>query len=98
MGKKKPQRPAKKRWASLHVQHGGSHYKDMVIEPAEFIMLNNIPWAEGSAIKYLSRHRKKAREEDVKKAIHFCQMVMEREYGISVKVEYGKPALRPRRR
>ena len=88
----------KKRWSALNVQHGGAHYKDMVIEPAEYIMLNGIPWAEGSAIKYLSRHRKKAGAEDVKKAIHFCQMVMEREYGVTVTVEYHEQKKQPRKR
>lgn len=90
-----------KRYAALQVQIGGGHYKDMAIEPAEYIMRNGIPWAEGSAIKYLSRHRKKAGAEDVKKAIHFCQMVLELEYGMTAKVEYHEQSnrrIRVRRR
>ena len=34
-------------------QIGGSHYKDMPIQPAEFINKNNLPFAEGNAIKYI---------------------------------------------
>ena len=32
-------------------QVGGDHYKSMVIQPSEFINRNNIPFAEGNAIK-----------------------------------------------
>ena len=38
-------------------QVGGSHYESMVIQPSEFINRNNIPFAEGNAIKYLCRHK-----------------------------------------
>jgi len=40
-------------------QVGGSHYESMVIQPSEFINRNNIPFAEGNAIKYLCRHKQK---------------------------------------
>ena len=40
-------------------QVGGDHYKNMVIQPSEFINKNNIPFAEGNAIKYLCRHKQK---------------------------------------
>ena len=71
------------------IQHGGSHYKDMKIEPAEYIMANKIPWAEGSAIKYVSRHKAKGGVEDLKKAVHFLQMILEEEYGTIAKVSYA---------
>ena len=38
-------------------QIGGSHYQSMIIQPSEFINKNNIPFAEGNAIKYLCRHK-----------------------------------------
>jgi|TARA_R100001594_G_scaffold2684_1_gene10551 hypothetical protein len=61
-------------------QIGGSHYRDMVIQPSEFINKNNIPFAEGNAIKYLCRHKQKGQREDLLKAIHYCEMAIERDY------------------
>ncbi len=46
-------------------QVGGTHYKSMVIQPSEFINRNNIPFAEGNAIKYLCRHKQKNQKEDL---------------------------------
>ena len=61
-------------------QVGGTHYKSMVIQPSEFINKNNIPFAEGNAIKYLCRHKQKNQKQDLEKAIHYCQMAIERDY------------------
>ena len=44
-------------------QIGGSHYSSMVIQPSEFINKNNLPFAEGNAIKYLCRHKQKGKED-----------------------------------
>ena len=48
-------------------QVGGTHYKSMVIQPSEFINRNNIPFAEGNAIKYLCRHKQKHQKEELLK-------------------------------
>ena len=61
-------------------QIGGSHYQSMVIQPSEFINKNNLPFAEGNAIKYLCRHKQKGQKQDLEKAIHYCQMAIERDY------------------
>ena len=61
-------------------QIGGTHYKSMVIQPSEFINRNNIPFAEGNAIKYLCRHKQKNQKQDLEKAIHYCQMAIDRDY------------------
>ncbi len=47
-------------------QIGGSHYKDMVLQPSEFINKNRLPFAEGSAIKYICRHSAKGKEQETK--------------------------------
>ena len=60
-------------------QIGGSHYKSMVLQPSEFINKNRLPFAEGSAIKYICRHSAKGKEEDIKKAIHYLEMILERD-------------------
>ena len=65
---------------SLGKQVGGKHYKSMKIQPAEFINENKLLFAEGNAIKYICRHSTKGKEEDVKKAIHYLEMILERDY------------------
>lgn len=62
-------------------QIGGKHYKDFAIQPSEFIQRNRIPWNEGNVIKYVCRHRQKNGAEDIKKAIHYLQLLLEWEYG-----------------
>ena len=61
------------------IQHGGSHYKSQIIQPWDYIASNKIPYLEGSAIKYISRWRDKGGIEDLKKAIHFIEKVIELE-------------------
>mgnify|MGYP000598042438 CR=1 FL=1 len=61
-------------------QIGGSHYKSMVMQPSEFINKNRLPFAEGSAIKYICRHAAKGKEQDIHKAMHYLEMILERDY------------------
>jgi len=61
----------------LDTQIGGSHYKDMKIQPVEFIVANDIPYREGGAIKYICRHKNKNGVEDLKKAVHYLEMIIE---------------------
>jgi len=60
-------------------QVGGQHYKDMAIQPVEFITKNSIGYIEGSVIKYVCRWRKKNGVEDLKKAKHFLELLIEME-------------------
>ena len=64
---------------ALNRQEGGSHYKDMVIQPVEFIHKNKIPFIEGCVIKYCTRWRQKGGIEDLKKARHFLDLLIEME-------------------
>ncbi|TXH56500.1 MAG: DUF3310 domain-containing protein [Desulfurellales bacterium] len=61
------------------VQIGGDHYKKFAIQPFDFITANNVPWAEASAIVYLLRWRDKNGLEDLRKARHFIDLLIERE-------------------
>tara|TARA_Y100001963_G_scaffold130309_1_gene186448 strand:+ start:66 stop:314 length:249 start_codon:yes stop_codon:yes gene_type:complete len=61
-------------------QVGGTHYQSMVIQPSEFINKNNIPFAEGNAIKYLCRHKQKNQKQDLLKAKHYIDMAIDRDY------------------
>jgi len=67
---------------SLEKQVGGKHYKNFRIQPAEFINENKLLFAEGNAIKYICRHSVKGKEEDIKKAIHYLEMILERDYNV----------------
>ena len=49
---------------SLKKQVGGNHYKNMKIQPAEFINKNGLQFAEGNAIKYICRHKYKKVDRD----------------------------------
>ena len=61
-------------------QVGGDHYKDCKIQPTEFIHANNIPFIEGNIIKYVIRHRNKNGIEDLKKAKHYIDLLIQFEY------------------
>jgi len=61
-------------------QIGGSHYKKYKIQPSRFINDNKILFAEGNAIKYICRHQDKGGKQDLLKAIHYIQMIVERDY------------------
>ena len=62
-------------------QVGGDHYSKMKIQPAEFINKNKMLFAEGNAIKYICRHINKGGEQDLQKAKHYIDMIIERDYG-----------------
>ena len=69
-------------------QIGGNHYQDLVIQPTDYIIKNNIPFAEGNVIKYVSRHKQKGKEQDIKKAIHYLSMILETTYNIKTNIIY----------
>lgn len=68
------------RFASLK-QIGGNHYKDMAIQPSEFIFKNQLNWLEGNIIKYTCRHSRKNGMQDLEKARHYLDLLMEWQYG-----------------
>ena len=67
--------------SALNKQQGGSHYKDMVIQPVEFIVKNNLAFLEANVVKYVCRHRNKNGIEDLNKAIHYLELAKELYYG-----------------
>jgi DNA mismatch repair protein MutH len=58
-------------------QIGGNHYKKMKIQPAEFIEQNGLSYLQGNAIKYICRFREKNGVEDLRKAKHYIDMLIE---------------------
>ena len=64
----------------LDIQIGGDHYKKMKIQPIEFIYENQIPYIESNVIKYICRHRYKNGLQDLEKAKHYIDLLIEKEY------------------
>lgn len=62
------------------LQIGGTHYKKYPIQPAVFLQRNRVPFCEANAIKYLLRHRNKGGKEDLLKAKHYIDILIEMEY------------------
>tara|TARA_R100001591_G_scaffold18226_3_gene24931 strand:+ start:292 stop:510 length:219 start_codon:yes stop_codon:yes gene_type:complete len=61
-------------------QIAGSHYSNFKVQPSKFINDNKLLFAEGNAIKYICRHPFKNGKEDLEKAIHYIEMIIERDY------------------
>lgn len=62
------------------IQIGGEHYK-LPIQPVEYIWKNNLNFFQGNIIKYTSRYKAKGGKEDLLKARHYIDMLIEFEYG-----------------
>lgn len=62
-------------------QIGGNHYSKLAIQPFEYCHKNHLEGAESAVIAYVTRHRDKNKAEDLKKAIHTLQLLLEYEYG-----------------
>lgn len=70
---------SKKAETASDKQVGGTHYKGD-LQPIDVIDAWSLDFYEGSALKYLARHRKKNGREDIEKAIHYLQLLLERQY------------------
>ena len=64
-------------------QEGGGHYKKYSIQPTEFIHRNDLGFIQGNVIKYVMRYRDKNGLQDLKKAKHYIDLLIEYEYGNS---------------
>lgn len=61
-------------------QVGGDHYERLAIQPTEYAHANGLGFIEGNIVKYVSRHRYKGGREDLLKALHYLNELLEREY------------------
>ena len=64
-------------------QVAGNHYKSMAIQPHYFCHKNRLGALESNLVKYACRHHQKGGREDVEKIIHYAQLLLEWEYGVS---------------
>ena len=62
---------------SLETQVGGNHYKELSIQPIEYILANKLGFCEGNVVKYITRYKSKNGLEDLKKAKHYIDMLIE---------------------
>jgi len=66
--------------APLDTQVGGNHYKNMNIQPVVFCHANNMGGIESAVVKYVSRHKFKNGKQDIEKAIHLLNILIQLEY------------------
>lgn len=66
---------------ALDRQEGGGHYKDLTIQPIEYVMANNMDYCEANIVKYATRHHLKNGKEDILKVIHYAELLLELKYG-----------------
>lgn len=66
---------------ATHKQIGGNHYKNYEIQPVEFAMKNNLNLCQANVVKYIVRYKDKGGREDLLKARHYIDLLLEYEYG-----------------
>lgn len=65
--------------SALESQVGGGHYKSKGIQPWEYITANSLGFFEGNVVKYVTRYKDKSGVEDLKKARHYLDYLIELE-------------------
>lgn len=64
---------------STEHQVAGTHYKNLKIQPIEYIMQNGLGFCEGNIVKYISRWREKGGVEDLRKIKQYCDFLIDKE-------------------
>lgn len=65
----------------LSTQVGGTHYKSCPIQPVEYIHRNGLSFIVGNVVKLVTRYKDKGGKEDLEKAKHYLDLLIEMEYG-----------------
>lgn len=60
-------------------QIGGNHYKGLPIEPWNYIASNGLGYFEGNVVKYVTRWKVKGGIQDLEKALHYLQKLIDLE-------------------
>lgn len=71
----------KVRQSAWQKQEGGSHYKNLKIQPMQYALENKLDYAQSNVVKYVTRHKEKNGKEDLLKAIHNLELMIEFYYG-----------------
>lgn len=75
---------------ALDIQVGGDHYKRFKIQPIEFCQMNKLDVCQSNIIKYVCRHNFKNGLEDLKKAKHYIDLLIQMEYGTNEEKTSGQ--------
>jgi hypothetical protein len=68
---------------ALSKQVAGTHYKQLKIQVVEYVHANKLDAFQFSIVKYATRHKDKGGAADLRKAIHWCELALEMQYGES---------------
>jgi len=63
--------------STIDYQVGGKHYTNKKIQPIEYIMANELNFAEGNVVKYVSRYKDKNGLEDLRKAKQYIEFLID---------------------
>lgn len=63
--------------SAIDHQVGGRHYKDLKIQPVQYIMANMLQFCEGNVVKYVTRYPFKGGVDDLRKARHYVELIRE---------------------
>jgi len=66
--------------SALDKQVSGNHYKDKGIQPIVYIHANDLGFCAGNVVKYVTRYKTKGGAADIRKAIHYLELLLELEY------------------
>ena len=69
--------------SALKEQVGGEHYKNLKIQPMEYSMENNLNACQHTIIKYVTRYKDKGGIQDLEKAKHCIDLLIEFENRLS---------------
>ena len=64
---------------ALKEQVGGDHYSKLAIQPVTYINANGLSYLQGNVIKYVTRYKDKNGVEDLEKAKHYIDLLIELE-------------------
>ena len=63
-----------------NTQIGGNHYQQLAIQPVEYIHKNNLSYNQGNVVKYITRYKDKNGLQDLQKAKHYIDLIIQFEY------------------
>ena len=66
--------------SKLDTQIAGDHYRRYAIQPVEYTVKNDLSFLAGNVVKYVTRYKHKGGAEDIRKAIHYLELILEFEY------------------
>ena len=61
-------------------QVDGDHYSKLAIQPITYTLANKLGFCEGNIVKYITRHKDKHGEKDIRKIMHYCEFILEDQY------------------